>query len=182
MADTKAEAVGSLDTLAEGMAKARAPVRLGRRKVGLGTIIQYGLLAILLTLMFVPIVLMISMSLRRTVMIYADFWGMPFPPYLQNYAVTLLDMMPSLGRTLWLYAMSATGIVLFACLAAFAFARLPFTGRELFFYIIVMLVMMIPGVVTLSPSFVLMGKLNLKGTLWGLAISYIAGGQPFAIW
>jgi ABC-type glycerol-3-phosphate transport system permease component len=56
-----------------------------------------------------------------------------------------------------------------------------FPGSEMLFYIMVLLVMMIPGVITLTPNFVLAGRLGLKGNLWGLAITYIAGGQPFSI-
>jgi ABC-type glycerol-3-phosphate transport system permease component len=56
-----------------------------------------------------------------------------------------------------------------------------FPGSDILFYVMVLVVMMIPGVVTLTPSFVLATRLGLKGTLWGLAVTYVAGGQPFAI-
>ncbi len=149
-------------------------------KKRLSAIIQYGLLATLLLLMFVPILLMISMSLRRTTMIYVNFWGLPIPPYLNNYAVTLFDLWMPLLRTLWVYVMS-TGAKLFtAALAAYAFARLHLWGREVLFYVLVLLVMMIPGVISLSPSYVLMSRLGLKGSLWGLAISYFSG-QAFPV-
>ena len=141
----------------------------------------YALLGIILLLMFVPILLMISMSLRRTTLIYADFWGLPFPPYWENYAITLLQLLPPLGRTLLVYAVSVVGILLFACIAAYAFARMRFPGSEILFYVMVLVVMMIPGVVTLTPSFVLATRLGLKGHLWGLGITYVAGGQAFAI-
>ena len=141
----------------------------------------YALLAIILVLMFVPILLMISMSLRRTTLIYADFWGLPFPPYWENYAITLFELLPPLGRTLQVYVLSVIGILLFACIAAYAFARMHFPGSELLFYVMVLVVMMIPGVVTLTPSFVLASRLGLKGRLWGLGVTYVAGGQAFAI-
>ena len=154
--------------------------RRGRR-ITVKDVIQYLFLGTVIGLMFVPILLMISMSLRRTTLIYADFWGLPIPPYWQNYAVTLLELLPSLGRTLLVYVVSIAGVVIFASLSAYAFARMRFPGSGILFYVMVLIVMMIPGVVTLTPSFVLATRLGLKGTLWGLSITYIAGGQPFAI-
>ena len=139
------------------------------------------LLIAILFFMFVPIFVMLVMSLKRTTLIYADFWRLPVPPHFKNYEVTLLALLPSLLRTLWLYIMTVSGRLLLAALAAYAFARLPLFGRETLFYVFVLGVMMIPGVITLSPSFVLMTRLNLRGVLWGLAVSYIAGGQPFAV-
>lgn len=159
------------------MAAARG--RVGR--VRTSDVVAYSLLILILLLMFVPILLMTSMSLRRTVLIYADFWGLPIPPYWQNYAITLFELLPPLTRTLRVYVMSVVGILIFASVSSYAFARLRFPGSELLFYVMVLVVMMIPGVVTLTPSFVLATRLGLKGSLWGLAITYIAGGQAFAI-
>jgi len=130
--------------------------------------------------MFVPILIMLSMSVRRTTLIYADFWGSPIPPYWQNYATTLFQLLPAMIRSLWVYCMAIVGTLLFASISGYAFARLEFPGKELLFIFMVLIVMMIPGVVTLAPRFVLVGKLGLKGSLWGLAITYMAG-QPFAI-
>jgi len=164
---------------AETLARATAIPRAGR--VRMGTAIAYALLTLVLLLMFVPILLMISMSLRRTTLIYADFWGSPIPPYWENYAITLFQLLPPLERTLGVYALSIVGILLFASISSYAFARLRFPGSGVLFYVMVLVVMMIPGVVTLTPSFVLATRLGLKGSLWGLAVTYIAGGQAFAI-
>jgi multiple sugar transport system permease protein/raffinose/stachyose/melibiose transport system permease protein len=41
--------------------------------------------------------------------------------------------------------------------------------------------MMVPGVLTLIPSFVLIKNLNLLDTRWALILPYIAGGDVFAI-
>jgi ABC-type glycerol-3-phosphate transport system permease component len=42
-------------------------------------------------------------------------------------------------------------------------------------------VMMIPGVILLTPQFILADELGLRGSLWGLIVFYLAGGLPFAI-
>jgi multiple sugar transport system permease protein len=142
--------------------------------------VHYGLIAGLLLLMFVPIGLMISMSLRRTTLIYADFWGLPIPPYLRNYAVTLLDLWRPLLRTLGVYLVSISIRLMIASLAAYSFTRMHLWGGEVLYYIMVLTAMMIPGVISLSPTYVLFSRLGLKGTLGGLAVSYFVG-QAFPI-
>ena len=141
---------------------------------------QIGCLSIVLLFAFVPILMMLSMALRPTVLIYADYWALPFPPIFQNFKVALFDLFPSMLRTLAVGLGSIAGILLFASLASYAFARIPAPGRGKLF-LLVLAVMMIPGIVLLVPHFVLARQLNLVRTLHGLIIFYIAGGQPFAI-
>jgi len=139
------------------------------------------ILIILLFLMFIPILVMLSMSLRRTAMIYADFWQLPFPPYWANYHRTLLDLMPALYRSIYLYLASILGTLFFCSLSSYSFARHNFPGSTFLFYVMVLIVMMVPGALLLAPNFALAQMLGLRGKLWGVAVTYIAFGQPFAI-
>ncbi|HEX5417172.1 MAG TPA: carbohydrate ABC transporter permease, partial [Chloroflexota bacterium] len=59
-------------------------------------------------------------------------------------------------------------------------ARFSFPGREIMFYLVLAL-LMIPGILTLVPSFLLVKSLGLIDSFWGLILPYIAGGQVFAI-
>ena len=125
---------------------------------------QIGCLSIVLFFAFVPILMMLSMALRPTVLIYADYWGMPFPPIFQNFKVALFDLFPSMLRTLAVGLGSIAGILVCAVLASHAFARIPAPGRGKLF-LLVLAVMMIPGIVLLVPHFVLARQLNLVRTL-----------------
>lgn len=156
-----------------------APVnyRLRRR---LQMVLQYGSLVLLLFLAFFVILIMVAMSLRPTVLIYADFWAWPWPPVFTNYQTAIFDLIPSMLRTLFISVVSILGILAIACPASYAFARIRFPGSDFLFYL-VLGVMMIPGIILLTPHFVLAQQLHLRGTLYGLIIFYIAGGQPFAI-
>ena len=151
-----------------------------RARSRLASVLHYGLMAVLLLLMFVPIGLMISMSLRRTTLIYADFWGLPIPPYFKNYAITLLDLWRPLLRTLGVYLVSISIRLMIASLAAYSFTRMHLWGGEVLYYIMVLMAMMIPAVISLSPTYVLFSRLGLKGSLGGLAVSYFVG-QAFPI-
>ena len=144
------------------------------------TLAQYLALAVLLFLTFFILLLMVALSLRPTVLIYIDFWALPWPPTFDNYQGAFVDLIPSTFRTLYVTAASILGILAISCVAAYAFARMRFPGRDLVFYG-VLAVMMIPGVILLTPHFILASDLDLRGSLWGLIVFYVAGGLPFAI-
>ncbi|MGB9617541.1 MAG: carbohydrate ABC transporter permease [Desulfomonilaceae bacterium] len=146
----------------------------------IANLIHYVLLIILIFLTFFVVLIMISMSLRPTTMIYVHFWGLPLPPTFENYRIVTIKLLPAMGRSLFVTVISILGILSIACPAAYGFARLQAPGKELLFYIVLGL-MMIPGAITLAPSFILFERLHLRGSLWGLIVSYIAGAQPFAI-
>lgn len=143
-------------------------------------LLQYGLLSVLAALSFVVIVMMVSMSLRPTALIYVDFWRLPLPPTLINYQLAILDLLPAMLRTLVITFVSIVGILVLACPAAYALARVRFPGRDLVYYM-VLGVLIIPGAILLTPHFVLANQLGLRGSMLGLVVFYIAGGQPFAI-
>jgi ABC-type glycerol-3-phosphate transport system permease component len=141
---------------------------------------HYTILIVLLFLAFVPIVLMLFMSFRDTVEIYGDFWSWPVPPKLGNYSVAMLDLAGPAARTLYVCALSILGMSIFATLSAYSFARFRFVGREVLFIIIISM-MMVPGVIRLTPEYVLANQLGLRDRLIGLVLFYIGAGQAFSI-
>ena len=71
-------------------------------------------------------------------------------------------------------------------LAAYAFSRLQFRGRE-FLMIAVLAVLMLPAIATIAPLFVSLNKIqigsfNLRASLVGVALAVTSGQLPFAIW
>ena len=69
-----------------------------------------------------------------------------------------------------------TGLVVllqisFAAMAAYAFARLRFPGKRLFFALFICS-MMVPGVVTMIPNFVLLKELGLLNTMAGMVAPF----------
>ena len=81
--------------------------------------------------------------------------------------------------------------VLIGVLAAYAFSRLRFRGREALM-IAVLGVLMLPAVATIAPLFIMLnsvrvelpilGQFNLRQSLVGVAFAVISGALPFAIW
>lgn len=72
------------------------------------------------------------------------------------------------------------GIVVISSLAAFAFSRLKFPGRNFFFYMFV-IAMMIPLPGSFVPLFVLMNKLHLANTKIGYILCMINVGLSLSI-
>jgi multiple sugar transport system permease protein len=58
-------------------------------------------------------------------------------------------------------------------MAGYAFAKLPFPGRQAFF-ILVLITMMIPFHITMIPLYLLMSRLKIINTFWGLMVPRFA--------
>jgi len=144
------------------------------------SIIAYIVLFVILAFAFVPIIMMLFMSLKDTVTIYGDFWAPPVPPKWGNYSSALLDNLPAMMNSIIISSVTALCIVALGSISGYVFARLEFLGKEFLFYLIIIL-LMIPGVLTLTPNFILATKLGLRNNWFGLWFFYIAGGQVFAI-
>jgi len=155
------------------------PPRARRRVTGTA-VTQYGLLIALAIASFFLIFVMLDLSLRRGVDIDVDFWNLLAAPYFGNYHTALLKLLPAMGRTLAVAAVSIAGILLAGTVSAYAFARMRFPGRDLLYYS-VLAVMTVPSIILLTPHFVLANQLGLLGSLWGLIVFYIASGLPFAV-
>lgn len=102
-------------------------------------------------------------------------------------SVTFENFVELLTETGFLRSMANSTIVavavtvvgtLFSLGAGYAFAKLRFPGRNLMFSILVGS-MVIPGVVTILPNFILIGRLGLLDTLWAIILPSLA--LPFAM-
>jgi multiple sugar transport system permease protein len=71
--------------------------------------------------------------------------------------------------------------VLLATLAAYAFARMKFRGRQLLFYA-VLATMAFPAYTTLIPLYRIMSVFGLVNTYTGIILVYVSGFLPLATW
>lgn len=160
-----------------GAEKAR---RTGRRALGL--IIRYTVLAAIGVILFAPFTLAALGSFKTGAEIIA------YPPELfpaewlgENWArVWNADFGAGATFPRWLFNTTFLSItiavaqVIFSSMAAYAFARLKFAGRDGIFNFMLG-TMMIPGAVTLIPAFVLMSKLQVLNTYWALILPGLVG-------
>ena len=156
-------------------------MQIARPIFGPGSVVsRYYSYSVHMFIAFVPLILMIFMSLKSTVAIYGDFWGFPWPPQLGNYTRALIDFWLPAARTILLAVGSIAAIQVFATVAAYGFARIRSFCKEALFYMVIVL-MMIPAVLVLTPNSILATRLGLRDSLFGLGVFYVSGGQVFAI-
>lgn len=76
--------------------------------------------------------------------------------------------------------LTVIGAIVLSTLAGFGFSRFEFTGKNVLF-VLVLLTLMIPFQSILTPLFLLLTKLQLQNTLFGLALVYITFQLPFGV-
>ncbi len=168
-----------------------------RRRISFGRIMAWAGLILMLLVILVPFYWMIRSALSSNRSLYANPGAILPPDFtLINFArvLGLVDTETAMaaggsGQTLnfWRYlgnSIIVTGLILlgqlsFSSLAAYAFARLNFPWRDqIFFFYIVAL--MVPGIVTLIPNFILIRSLGWLNTYQGIVAPYFLM-SPFAV-
>ena len=146
-----------------------------RRKITQNTVI-YALLTIWGLCILFPFYWMVLSSVKS----YSEYSSEYVPkfytaaPTLQNYidAFTAVNLGRYLLNTL-LFTLITTGVMLVVTiLAAYAFARIEFAGRELVFLIFLAL-MMIPNELVIITNFVTITNLDMRNTFAGLILPSI---------
>lgn len=142
-----------------------------RSKIGNGFI--YGLLIIWAIIVLFPFYWMILTSLKG----YGEYNSEYVPrfftlsPTFQNYidAFSTVPLLRYLTNTL-IFTLITTGIMMVVItLAAFAFARLEFKGKNLVFTLFLSL-MMIPNELVVITNFATITQLNMRNTFMGLIL------------
>jgi multiple sugar transport system permease protein len=139
---------------------------------------------ILLSILYVlPFAWMISTSLKVDGQEIAmpPQW-IPSPPVWSNYvrAMTASPMLWYLRNTLIIAVTSTVLGLLTASLAGYAFARLRFPGRNILFSLC-LATLMLPGIVTLIPEFLLFKYLNWINTFLPLIVPWSLGGHALGV-
>ena len=156
-------------------------------------LLQILCLLITLTVLF-PIVWIVSISLDPRNIARPDGLNL-IPPgaSLDAFAQVLrqpthnpVSFLQLAFNSLVIAALVSLASVSIGVLAAYAFSRLKFRGRE-FLMIAVLAVLMLPAVATIAPLFVSLNKIqvgtfNLRASLFGVALAVTSGQLPFAIW
>lgn len=153
------------------------------------------ILLILITLLPIWIVIKTAFSSQRSLFTAAESL-LPSDPTVFNFRRALgivgLDEMVAAGGSggtlnFPLYLRNSlifTGTVVvcqifFSAMAAYAFARLKFPGRDLIFFLF-LAALMVPGIVLFIPNFVLVRQLGWLNTFQGMVAPYLLM-TPFAV-
>lgn len=139
-----------------------------------GRLLIYFTLILGLSVTLLPFIWMLLSSLKTATEIkHIPPTFFPQNPTLDNYRTILHDPKLPLGRFYLnsiIVAVSNVTITLFtSSLLGFLFAKYKFRGKNLLFWYF-MLTMMIPSQLTMIPGYLILVKLHLINTLWGLII------------
>ncbi|WP_150308125.1 carbohydrate ABC transporter permease [Planctomonas psychrotolerans] len=172
------------------------PVR-GRKKVGIGKVIAWIVMVIILVITIFPFYWMLRTALSSNGALYgnstsllpADFsWG----GFERVFGLQTVDEAIAQGGSgakldFWRYLLNSVVVatcvtvfqVFFSAMAAYAFSRLRWRGRNAVFGLF-LLSLMVPVIFTLLPNFLLVRQLGLIDTLLGIMLPSLFMA-PFAI-
>jgi multiple sugar transport system permease protein len=154
----------------------------------IGMVVRYVLLTALALLVFMPFILSFlgTFKTNREVTAYPPTF-LPQEWHWENWAQTWQVQIAGAGanvfarwlfNSLWLALVNMAAQVFFCSLAAYAFARLRFPGKD-FIFAFMIATMAIPGYVTLIPGYVFYAKIGWINTFWPLIVPSLV--VPFGI-
>ena len=136
---------------------------------------------IFVLLAFIPIFLMLFLSLKNQAQFYGNLWAIPNPPQWSNYNTAWNQLMGNMINSVITVAVGTLMIVVLSAMSGYVFARLQFPGKN-FLFMMMLALLMVPGVLTLTPSFKLIQRLGLKNTWWALWFPWASGGQVMGMY
>jgi raffinose/stachyose/melibiose transport system permease protein len=141
------------------------------------------LIAIFFAIIFgYPLIWMVYSSFKTTREMVQDVWALPSHVTFTNYQDLLMhsSFTHYFQNSLIVVMVSVPMLTLISAMAAYVFARIPFRGRSLLFYIF-LAGMMIPIHVTLIPLYVTLRDLNWMNKLNALIVPFIGFNLPISI-
>ena len=129
-----------------------------------------------------PLLWMVSSSLKTQETVFGDMSLVPGAWHFSNYYRAWID--GGFGRyflnSIFYTSAVVIGIIVIASMAAYAFSRLKFPGKNLIFYMF-MAAMMIPIQGSFVPLYVLLNNLHLRDTQAGYILAMINVGLATSI-
>ena len=137
-------------------------------------------LAVIIALVLMPIVITFLYSLKLPYEHMMSIWRWPSDPQWGYYGEAFHGIWGNMFNSLIVCVVTTIGVVFFSSATAYVFSRHHFFGKEVLFSLVLAL-MMVPSVLTMTPSYLTVLKLGLFNTRWALILPGIAGGQVGAI-
>ncbi|MBO9609098.1 MAG: carbohydrate ABC transporter permease [Paenibacillaceae bacterium] len=148
-----------------------------------GAAVNYLFLIVLAAVVFLPMYWIVRTSVMTVLEIFQ------FPPLWFPKAFSLRNYTEVMERvkfgmlfmnTFIIIVPVLIGVALTSTLAAFGFSRIEFPLRNFWFSLVIMTILL-PGIVTLIPTYIGWSKLHLVNTFWPLIVPAFFGGGAFNI-
>lgn len=135
---------------------------------------------LLVAAVFLPFYFLIISSLKTNPQILERYFTPTFPLQFDNYVRAFSRVAFYLRNSIVVCGTAVVGVMVLSSVTSYIFARKDFPGKR-FLFLLILSFLMIPGVLTLVPQFVLVVRLKLVGTYWAAILPYIAFGQILAV-
>ena len=147
----------------------------GRLHNPLAQTILHLVIVILLVFLLYPLLMSIFISIKNQEAYRSDPWVPTLPLWFSNFRTAFSLISNYMKNTLIVAGIAIPIMLVIASVSAFVFARMKFPGRELIYYAVIAL-MMVPGVLTLIPQYMLYNDLGMLDTHAVLIIPIVLGG------
>ncbi len=129
-------------------------------------------LVIMACVFILPLLWMVFASLKNTNEVFSQNW-FPADWKWENYGMVWtnpqISMLRSFYNSIFIVVLGSLGQLILASLAAYAFAKIQFRGKNVIFFLF-LASLMIPSQVTILPRFALFFELSLYNTLWSIVL------------
>lgn len=145
-----------------------------KSKFDLSAVIATVVIALLAVIFLIPLIWMVLSSFKPVGEVFATpFHWLPSEWRTVNYSEVWNDayasMFKSFLNSAFVVIVSLAGSLSIASLAAYAFAKIDFRGKNVIFMLF-LASMMIPAQVTIIPTYMLFQKFHLYDSLWAVAL------------
>ena len=135
---------------------------------------------LLLFLMLYPLAMAVWNALKSDIAYSYSRWYPTLPLRIGNVLTAGKEVLRYVLNTVFAGGIGISLCLILSTMASYSFARIDFPGRRLL-YKCVILLMMIPGVLTLVPSFMLYRSLGLLNSYLVLIIPVMINGSVFGV-
>ena len=137
-------------------------------------------LIFLALLTYVPFVSVIINSFKDNKQFFTQFWVPTLPLHFENYSKAWPIISQSILNSLIYSIPTVLLVLLVSGLTGYAFARYRFWGREVIFFLMLILIML-PGILLVIPMFVEIKDMGWINTVQGIVFPWTAVQIPFGM-
>lgn len=148
---------------------------LKRMKRPLSQTVLHLVIILLLICLLYPLVMSVFIALKNQEAYRSDPWVPTLPLWFSNFRTAFTLIGKYMRNTLLVAGIAIPLLLLVSSISAFVFARMKFPGREFLYYAVIAL-MMVPGVLTLIPQYMLYNDMGMLDTYGVLIIPIVLGG------
>ncbi|MGI6672018.1 MAG: carbohydrate ABC transporter permease [Christensenellales bacterium] len=142
--------------------------------------LKHFVIIILLIITFCPLVVMVIKSFKNMEQnMYTPFLP-SWPIYPENYTIAWLHVGHSIANSMINTIVSTLIILALAAMGAYVFGAFRFPGKD-FLYFMVISLLMIPGILTLVPMFLLSSRIGILNTKLAIILPGIRAQLPFGV-